>query len=331
MDTRDPSALLHGPQRRIMRFACALLLFRTTLFAAEAAKLPRRSARERIQYLRQARIWEPIDVASENLYDGPHRDLKRAMDQDVTCDFYPKPMGGFTEKFFCRLDDGRILKVKYDDGPQYKEAVSEVLGTRKNQGWSWRSLKHVDPNAGGATRAEIDALKLLNAFVQNSDNKAKQNALACPRDAIETSDGGNAICRRPILYVDDLGAVFGRGGFLTGYAGRADYEGWKRVPVWRNTATCTARLTSIGGIFRTSTLSNPKIGEAGRALLAAQLAQLSDAQIADLFRAARIETLHQTLSDGGSGRREVNVDDWVALFKAKRDEITMHAPCGEVP
>ena len=113
-----------------MRFACALLLFRTTLFAAEAAKLPRQSARERIQYLRQARIWEPIDVASENLYDGPHRDLKLAVDRDVTCDFYPKPMRGFTEKFLCRLDDGQILKVKYDDGPQYKEAVSEVLGTR---------------------------------------------------------------------------------------------------------------------------------------------------------------------------------------------------------
>jgi hypothetical protein len=57
------------------------------------------------------------------------------------------------------------------------------------------------------------------------------------------------------------------------------------------------------------------------------LEKLSDAQIADLFRAARIERLHQTTSDGSSGRREVTVGDWVALFKVKRDEITKHDGC----
>jgi hypothetical protein len=78
-------------------------------------------------------------------------------------------------------------------------------------------------------------------------------------------------------------------------------------------------------------MSNPRIGEAGRALLAAQLAQLSDTQIADMFRASRIETLRQTTGDGGTGRREVTIEDWVKLFKAKRDEITLHAPCEEAP
>jgi hypothetical protein len=69
------------------------------------------------------------------------------------------------------------------------------------------------------------------------------------------------------------------------------------------------------------------IGEEGRALLARLLAQLSDAQIRDLFRASRIELLHQTMSDGSSGRREVTLDDWVELFKQKRDEITRHPGC----
>jgi hypothetical protein len=212
----------------------------------------------------------------------------------------------------------RSLPAKAEVGTYtfYPAAMEERLDVvpieqKKDQGWSWKSLKHVDPKAGGATRAEIDALKLLTAFVQNSDNKSKQNALACPRDAIEEGNGGQATCRRPILYVDDLGDVFGNGGFVTGYEGRVDYEAWKRVPVWRNTDTCTARLKGIGGILRTSTMSNPRIGEAGRALLAAQLAQLSDTQIADMFRASRIETLHQTTGDGGTGRREVTIEDWV--------------------
>jgi len=86
-------------------------------------------------------------------------------------------------------------------------------------------------------------------------------------------------------------------------------------------------LASIGGIFRTSTLRNPVISEEGRALLAGRMKQLSDAQIADLFRAARVDRLHQTMADGSSGRREVTVEDWVQLFKAKREEITKHPGC----
>ena len=185
----------------------------------------------------------------------------------------------------------------------------------------------VDASLGGATKAEIDALKLLNAFVQNADNKAKQNSLVCPRNELVQGDNGSVTCRRPIMYVDDLGSVFGKGGFVTGNDGRVDYEGWKKRSVWRNPESCKARLVSIGWILRHSTLRDPVIGEEGRALLARQLAQLSDAQIRDLFRASRIELLHQTMSDGSSGRREVTLEDWVQLFKEKRDEITRHPGC----
>jgi hypothetical protein len=101
--------------------------------------------------------------------------------------------------------------------------------------------------------------------------------------------------------------------------------------VWKNRDSCKARLDPIGGIFQTTTLRNPAISEAGRALLAGQLRQLSDVQIADLFRAARINRLHQMTSDGSGGSREVTLEDWVALFKKKRDEITGHPGCPEAP
>jgi hypothetical protein len=347
-------------------------------------------------------VCEATDVASKDLYNGPEGTLSFAPDEEITCEFVAKPIGGWTEKFLCRLADGRIYKVKYDEGNRYKEALSEVLGTRifwalgfyadkmlpvrvtcrncpkrpwkyvrakhagpldeqgllrslppeaevgtytfdpaaleekldaepielkKDQGWSWKSLARVDASAGGASRAEIDALKLLNAFVQNADNKARQNSLVCPRHELVEDAAGNVTCRRPILYVDDLGSVFGKGGFVTGYSGRLDYAAWSKRRVWRDAASCTARLASVGGIFRTSTLTDPVISEEGRAFLAERLAQLSDGQIADLFRAGRVEGLHQTIKDGASGRREVTVEDWVALFKHKRDEITTHPGC----
>jgi hypothetical protein len=223
--------------------------------------------------------------------------------------------------------EAEIGTYTFDPAAMEEKLDAEPIEARKDQGWSWKSLKQVDESLGGASRAEIDALKLLNAFVENADNKSKQNSLVCPRDAMVENEAGEVTCRRPILYVDDLGSVFGKGGFTTGFDGRVDYEGWKERAVWRNPESCKARLVSIMWIFRTSTLRDPVIGEAGRALLARQLGQLSDAQIADLFRAARIDRLHQTMSDGAAGRREVTVEDWVALFKLKRDEITNHPGC----
>ena len=59
----------------------------------------------------------------------------------------------------------------------------------------------------------------------------------------------------------------------------------------------------------TGSLENPRISEAGRKFLASRLLLLGDQQIRDLFRAARAE------------RRDGTVDDWVRVFKRKRDEI----------
>jgi len=384
-----------------VRGVWALVLAVTAATAAEGPKLPVPTAEERHESMRRARVWEPTDVAAQDLYNGAKSKAQFAVGEEVTCDFYPKPMKGLTEKFLCKLEDGRIFKVKYNASDRFKEANSEVLGTRlfhalgfysdkmfpvrvtcrhcprhpwqyirekkakkyldadgmathlppdaevgtytfdpaaieerldvqtieikTNQGWSWGSLKRVDAAAGGSTRAQIDALKLLCAFVQNSDNKAKQNALACPEDEI-VEDGGRVTCRHPIMYVDDLGSVFGKGGFITGYDGRLNYEGWKELRVWKNEKTCRARLKGIGGIFRPSNLRNPKISEEGRVLLADELAQLSDDQIADLFKAGRVESLHQRIDDDEDSR-EVTIDDWVAAFKMKRDQITQHPGC----
>lgn len=383
--------------------ASVLLLLPLTARAADGPALPTPSATERTEYIRRARVWEPTEVSSKDLYKGSEGHLNFAVDQEIACDFVPKPMAGFTEKFLCRLEDGTIVKVKYEEGDRYKEEFGEVLGTRlfwalgfyadrmlpvrvtcrgcprhpwkyvnasknkgplddhglfgplppeaeigtytfdpaameekidaapieerKNQGWSWKSLELVDESVGGATKAEVDALELLNAFVQNADNKAKQNSLVCPREDLVQDAAGKVTCRRPIMYVDDLGSVFGKGGFITGYDGRVDFEGWRERAVWKNPESCKARLVSIGGILRRSTLRDPVIGEEGRAFLARLLAQLSDDQITDLFRAGRVERLHQTMSDGPSGSREVTLKDWVGLFKQKRDEITRHPGC----
>jgi hypothetical protein len=58
-------------------------------------------------------------------------------------------------------------------------------------------------------------------------------------------------------------------------------------------------------------LSDPNIHEDGRVFLSNLLARLTDAQLHDLFTVARFTTRDP----------HATVDDWVAAFKRKRDEI----------
>src|SRR6266850_2507215 len=86
----------------VIAFALMLLPFAAS--ADDRPKLPKSTSDDRDDYIRRARVWEPTDVASKDLYNGPVGKLKFAVDQEITCDFVPRPMSGFTAKFLCRLE-----------------------------------------------------------------------------------------------------------------------------------------------------------------------------------------------------------------------------------
>ncbi len=118
--------------------------------------------------------------------------------------------------------------------------------------------------------------------------------------------------------ISDLGLTFGNSGLLNKNKNSVSLVNWTDVPVWKEGEVCVARLK---GSF-TGSLSDPTIGEAGRAFLAGLLVQLSDAQLRDLFEVARVKRRSSDPSgdptrDGPSGR----VDEWVTAFKRKRAEI----------
>lgn len=175
-------------------------------------------------------------------------------------------------------------------------------------GWSWKELDLVDQNAGGATVEQRDALKLLAAFIQHTDNKAEQQRLVC-------LNGGKtrqslAECDKPFLAIHDLGVTFGRANlFNKGNVGSANYEQWGKTNIWRTPEHCVANLAQS----QTGTLDDPVISEGGRKFLADLLAKLTDGQIADLFTIARFDRS----PNGGAP-----IAYWVTMFKNKRTEIT---------
>ena len=310
------------------------------LIARETGRrLPPLTAEQRLDALREARIFDDVDPATRDVLEGPPGPQALPFDAPVACDFLePRadrvPAHGSTPKFFCMLEssDRAMVKVKY--GRENREVVGEVLGSRllwalglaadanypvrvrclgcpeepwlsyrdfpkrepdppptaavreiddalvqrlypavpleehRDQGWSFDELGAVDPSAGGAPHEQVDALRLLAAFIAHGDDKPENQRLACPIDAIEPVGR----CRAPRLLIADLGSTFGRGAsFLGGIdrASRPSFAEWSSLPMWADRAACRARLAAR------SSRSDPVVSEAGRQFLATRLSALS--------------------------------------------------------
>ena len=182
-----------------------------------------------------------------------------------------------------------------------------------HEGWAWETLRAIRPELGGAPRAHVDALRLLAAFLQHSDSKRDNQALVCRNEPATQS------CPRPLLFIADLGLTFGRASWFNNPdESSVNLVAWKATPVWNAPERCVANLSGSA----TGTLQNPVISEAGRAFLSRLLMQLSDAQLRDLFTAARVDLRPRNPARGASGFPAV--DEWVAAFTAKRRDIVEH-------
>ena len=111
------------------------------------------------------------------------------------------------------------------------------------------------------------------------------------------------------MMLNDVGLTFGKANmFNKNEPGSVDLKAWSSMAIWKDKTGCVANMPKS----MTGSLENPQIGEEGRKFLAGLLGQLSDAQIHDLFEVARV-TRRQPAT---------TIEDWVAAFKHKRDEIT---------
>jgi hypothetical protein len=181
-------------------------------------------------------------------------------------------------------------------------------------GWAWRELEAANEEAGGAPRAHRDALKLLAAFMQHTDSKPTQQRLVC-LDA-ESKESDSERCDKPFMLLNDVGLTFGRANLYNRQIpGSVDLAAWSTVPVWKPGTPCRAWLPET----QTGTLADPVISEEGRAFLAGLLAELTDAQLHDLFAAARVQLRPRDPASGRSGFP--TIDEWVDAFKAKRTQI----------
>jgi hypothetical protein len=177
------------------------------------------------------------------------------------------------------------------------------------RGWGFNELDVIDPSVGGAPREEVDAFRLLAAFLVNWDSKPTNQRLVClPGGDPPRPD---APCLKPLAIMQDVGRAFG--------PREMDLERWAATPVWADPATC---LLSMKGLpYDGATFNDVRIGEGGRRLLAGLLTSLSEDQIRGLFAGARFP---EFLRQSAPGR---DPDNWVRAFQGRVRQIADRPPC----
>jgi hypothetical protein len=183
----------------------------------------------------------------------------------------------------------------------------DKIEAREDQGWSWYELERIDPKAGGSSRAEIDALRLVAILLAHWDNKGANQKLICPPGAAAT-DG---TCRAPIAAIGDLGGTFG--------PAKVDLPNWQRFPMWADAGACRVSMTSLP--FHGATFPDRQISESGRQLALKLLRALSPQQLNTLFESSGVSTFPHLLAAARQPQA------WTDVFLDKVRQIEAGGPC----
>ena len=184
-----------------------------------------------------------------------------------------------------------------------------AIESERTRGWAMFELDRVDPSKGGAPRTHVDAIRLMAIFLAHWDNKAANQRLVCLAE--RWADG--TPCPRTFLLLHDLGATFG--------PRKVDLHDWEAAAIWEDRASCVVSMRDMphGG----ATFGRARVTESGRRFAADLLGQITDAQLAELFGAARFDRLR------GPFRENASVSEWVRVFKARAAAIRNGPPCPE--
>lgn len=215
---------------------------------------------------------------------------------------------GFLSQNGTNVNGERVYVPNYNKFEEFENVVIErklegmKIEAFENQGWSFEETSKISPSKGGASLAEVDALRLLSSFIQHADNKRDNQGLICLDKA--PSDR----CKTPFAFIKDLGSSFGSG-FHGGSHHKADVEEWAKTAIWLEGCRVQVRTSARGGFDKTP------ISEEGRVFLVNLLNRLSDVQIRQLFEGGNVRDIKY----GSDANRDV--ERWTQVFKTKRAEL----------
>jgi hypothetical protein len=200
---------------------------------------------------------------------------------------------------------------------------------KDDEGWSWKEFEALN----GRPTYEKDGLKLMAAFISHSDNKPPQQRLVCDTVNMDTTTNPVTVtCSVSQMVVQDVGATFGSGGaFTENKTAKINIHEWSGKSVWKKVGNASeqqppqCQATLHKSLTAKDGLDDPIISEEGRRFTAGLMCQLSDQQITDMFKLARVSEMPEFHNSDGSFKQGMTEDSivqqWVTVFKQKREDI----------
>jgi hypothetical protein len=208
-----------------------------------------------------------------------------------------------------------------------REIPWDTISAGSDETWSWSDAAkyYSDGEWTHNQRVEYDAYRLALGLIHYHNAIPQQNRVSCPEWEPGTS-GRAKTCRRPVIYVHDLGSTFGKakGGLdLFGTNPRGKFSAWAPQTVFVNANTCELRAT-LGG--------DKQVLKEAQDLMKQRIARLDAQTVKAIFRQARFHMMDQEQvsrlrKSGAQNVDEAALDEWTGVFLKRLDEIRAATNC----
>ena len=220
-------------------------------------------------------------------------------------------------------DSPNIFKVANVE----RELPLDEINPQDDETWSWTDTNkfYSDGEWTHQQKVEYDAYRLALGLIHYHNALPQQNRLDCAEwDPAAT--GSTKVCRKPLIYVHDLGSTFGkkRSGFdLFGTNPRGVFSAWEPQTVFTNAAHCELRANLLG---------DKQVLKEAQDLMVQRVGRLDRDTVKSIFRVARFQMTDQKQiqrlrSKGTQNVEEAALDEWTDTFMKRIEEIKTARNC----
>lgn len=208
-----------------------------------------------------------------------------------------------------------------------RELPWDEINPENDETWSWTDAASAYSTGdwNHQQKLEYDAYRLALGLIHYHNALPQQNRLDCAQWN-EQATGHSKICRKPVIYVHDLGSTFGKkrsGLDLFGTNPRGSFSAWEPQTVFVNPENCELRDTLLG---------DKQVLKDAQDIMIQRLAKLDRDTVESIFRAARFNMMDQKQvnrlrAKGSQNVDEAALDEWTDVFMQREDEIRSAHNC----
>jgi hypothetical protein len=208
-----------------------------------------------------------------------------------------------------------------------RELPWDEINPEDDETWSWTDAAkfYSDGEWTHQQKVEYDAYRLALGLIHYHNALPQQNRLDCAEWEQQTS-GHPKICKKPIIYVHDLGSTFGKKRSaldLFGTNPRGSFSAWEPQTVFVDSGSCVLRAPLLG---------DKQVLKEAQDIMIHRLTRLDHDTVKAIFRIARFQMMDQKQlgrlrANSVQNVEEAALDEWTNTFMKREDEIRAARNC----